>query len=191
MSVAAVVLAAGGSARFGEGHKMLASFRGRHLVEWAVEAARSAGLGETIVVTGAVDLSEVIPPDVTILHNPSWSAGLGRSLAISLDWCGRQAHDAAVVGLGDQPFVTADCWRAVAASGGSPVAVATYGGRRRNPVRLDRSVWALLDLDGDEGARRLIAARPELVTEVACVGDPVDIDTQEELERWSLRTSSG
>lgn len=186
MTTAAVVLAAGGSARFGRGaHKLLEAFRGRPLVAWAVEAARDAGLDETVVVSGAADLSDAVPSDVTLLGNEDWDAGQGVSLGVALDWCERQGHEAAVVGLGDQPLIGAEAWRRVAAATEAQIAVATYGGRRRNPVRLDRSVWPLLDLTGDEGARQLMLRRPELVVEVACEGDPADVDTVEDLRRWS------
>lgn len=67
----------------------------------------------------------------------------------------------------------------------SPVAVATFGGLRRPPVRLHSSVWSLLPTDGDEGARVLMSKRPDLVREVVCEGQPVDIDDEEDLTRWS------
>ena len=186
MTQAAVVLAAGQSRRFdGSVPKLLAPFRGRPLVGWAVDAAVGARLDETVVVTGATDLSALLPPRVTILSNQSWREGQASSVRTALDWCQRQGHQAVVLGLADQPLIPSSAWRSVAAADERPIAVATYDGRRRNPVRLDRSVWDLLDVSGDEGARSLMRRRPDLVTEVACDGEPADIDTVEELERWS------
>ena len=166
------------------GHKLLAPFRGRPVVAWALDAALAAGVERTWLVTGAVDLSDVVPPGVEVLHNPAWVAGQATSLAVAVGAALAAGLDALVVGLGDQPLVPAGAWRAVAAAD-APIAVATYDGIRRNPVRLGRQVWEELPASGDEGARVLIRRRPDLVREVACVGDPADIDTVEDLQRWN------
>lgn len=187
MTVIGVVLAAGEGSRFaGSMHKLLAEVDGRPLVEHALLAATSAGLDEVLIVHGAVDLTGWVPAEVASLRNPAWREGLATSLLMATSHSRSHGHDAMVIGLADQPGVGADAWRAVAAAGDDPpIAVATYEGRRGNPVRLHRSVWDLLPVRGDEGARALMRQRPELVAEVPCAGDPHDIDTLEDLRRWS------
>ena len=192
MSVAAVILAAGAGTRFNRGDpgaepgaKLLARARGRLVIEWALLPATEAELDELIVVSGAADLGAVVPEGVTLLHNDDWERGQATSLRVALDWCARQGHVSAVVGLGDVPGLSAESWRKVASARGGPIVYATYSGRRGHPVRLDAEIWSLLPISGEEGARSLATRRPELVTEVACDGTAADIDTQEDLRRWS------
>ena len=186
MTTAAVVLAAGAGRRFvGPTHKLLAPFRGRPLVAWAVEHALAAELDETLVVTGAVDLGGAVPPGATTVPNLRWAEGQATSLRAAVAVASRAGHDAVVVGLGDQPLVPPSAWRAVAAAVEHAIAVATYAGRRANPVRRAVGVWPLLPATGDEGARVLMRLRPELVGEVACDGVGSDVDTMEDLRRWS------
>jgi molybdenum cofactor cytidylyltransferase len=182
--VAAVVLAAGGASRFtGEGHKLRAVVRGKPVIAWAMESAVAAGLDATLVVVGAVDLADLLPPDVEVVVNERWAEGQATSLQCAIGWAGERGLDAVVVGLADQPFVGTQAWQAVAAAS-APIAVATYDGRRRNPVKLHCQVWPLLPHEGDEGARRIITANPHLVSEIACQGDPHDLDTIDDLAPW-------
>jgi molybdenum cofactor cytidylyltransferase len=188
--VAAAVLAAGAGTRFagsgGTGHKLLADVGGTPVVARAVDAVLRAGIGPVLVVTGAVDLAPVLAGrPVTLVHNDRWQEGIATSLRAAVA-AAPAGVEALVVGLGDQPAVPASAWRAVASHpGDEPLVVATYDGRRGNPVRLHRDVWGLLPRTGDEGARVLLRRRPELVAEVACDGDPHDVDTMEDLDRWS------
>jgi molybdenum cofactor cytidylyltransferase len=175
---AAVVLAAGAGSRFrGDEHKLLTPFQGKPLWRWAVDAARAAGL-DVVIVSGAVPLDGAV-------RNDRWREGMATSLQAGIAAAQAAGHDAVVVGLADQPLVPASAWRAVAAADGAPIAMATYGGRRAHPVRLARQVWPLLPTTGDEGARLLMRERPDLVVEVACEGEPADVDTVEDLQAWS------
>lgn len=176
-----MVLAAGGGRRFtAREHKLLAPFRGRPVVDWAVDAAVASGL-DVLVVTGAVDL--VLPDTVREVRNERWADGQATSLRAAVEAVDAAGYGAIVVGLGDQPLVEPEAWRRLAAVD-APLAYATYGGRRGNPVRLARQVWPSLPTEGDEGARGLLRRRPDAVP-VACPGDPLDIDTPEDLAPWS------
>ena len=185
-SIAAVLLAAGAGERFsGALHKLRSDFRGRPLLLWALSDALEAGLDATYVVFGAEDMTDLLTglaEEVTVVLNQDWAKGQSTSLqagvrAAELDGC-----SAVVASVADQPLVGPEAWRLVAYAPGAIVS-ASFAGRRRPPVKLESSVWPLLPLGGDEGARALMRRRPELIREVACPGDPLDIDTIQDLYR--------
>jgi molybdenum cofactor cytidylyltransferase len=190
-TTAVVMLAAGAGSRWsGDGHKLSADLPATAteppstVIERALAHAVAADIGPVIVITGAApDIVTTDHSSVTVHHNARWAEGQMTSLRAGLDVAAQLGCHAVVVGLADQPFITPAAWRNVATTD-APIAVATYDGRRGNPVRLDSAVWALLPADGDEGARSLMRVRPDLVREVPCIGSPADIDTEEDLRRW-------
>jgi molybdenum cofactor cytidylyltransferase len=195
-SCGALVLAAGGGSRFvGTTHKLLVEIAGKPVVRHVLEAVAASGVSPIIVVTGAVSLEEVLTtplpgnPDVVVTHNDRWRSGMASSLQCGLVVARQRGLAGVVVGLGDQPGVPASAWRQVADTD-APIAVATYHGVRRNPVRIHAELWDQLPHDGDEGARTLIRVRPELVTEVACEGNADDIDTADDVARWQQRLAN-
>ena len=189
LAAVAVVLAAGGGTRFaGATHKLDAELDGRPLLRHAVDAAIEAGIGPVIVVT-AGHVRTSLPATVTVVVNDSWPDGQMSSLRLGIATAQSMGAHSVVVGLGDQPFVRPDAWRAVA-SATSPIVVATYDGRRGHPVGLDETVWDLLPTAGDEGARSLMRLRPDLVIEVPCQGSATDVDTLEDLRRWQNNSST-
>lgn len=188
--VLAVLLAAGGGTRFaGDEHKLRSPLRGRPVLAHALDALVASGL-EAVVVTGSLDVSDLVPEGLALVANPHWEAGQATSVRAGIAEARRRGHDAVVVGLGDQPFVPSSAWVEVAAAT-EPLAVATYAGRRGHPVRLGAVVWDLLPHDGDEVGRALMRSRPELVREIPCDDggstglERTDIDTVEDLRRWS------
>ena len=184
-SVAAVILAAGAGSRYaGDTHKLFAEIDGRPVISHVVDAARASEVDEVIVVAGAVDLEPFVPDDVTLIQNEQRADGQATSLRAAVGYAESRRHDALVVGLGDSPGVTTEIWNKVAEVD-ADLASARYDGELRPPVRLSVSMWASLPVSGDDGARALMRQRPDLVRPVPVDGDPRDIDTLEDLRRWS------
>ncbi len=187
MRVAAVVLAAGAGSRFGGG-KLLAPLDGRPILQHVVDGLAAAGLTEVVVVTGSSG-AEV---DAAIawrgerrMANPRPADGLSSSLRIGLAALPADA-EAALVALGDQPRLPSRVIAQLVAAGVTaerPFAVPRYaGGANPNPVLVHRSAWPLADgIHGDRGFGPLLAARPELVTEVPMAGQNPDVDTRADL----------
>lgn len=198
MTVLAVVLAAGAGTRFGPASKLSAPFRGSTVLGAALAAAAGAALDETAVVVAEPRraVTPPVPEAVTVLVNTRADDGLASSLQAALAHARWRGHDAVVVGLGDQPLLDPGAWRLVAeavapppgrrgAPTVSPIVFARYGDRRGHPVGLARRIWSLLPTVGDRGAAETARLRPDLVGEVPCPGNPVDIDTPDDLARWS------
>jgi molybdenum cofactor cytidylyltransferase len=178
--VAALVLAAGRSSRFrkaggAEETKLVAMLGGKPIVLRVVEAALASRARPVIVVVGhargAVEAALGGLP-VTIVFNPDYATGLASSLRTGLTAAPADAGGALVL-LGDMPNVEARLVDAlIGALEARPNAQAiapAEGGRRGNPVLLGRRLFEpARRLEGDEGARRLLASLKE--------SDVVDID---------------
>ena len=138
----------------------------------------------------AGQIRTTLHPSVVHVVNDRWAEGQATSLRAGIAAAPELGAAAVVVGLGDQPFVTVEAWRAVAAADG-PIAVATYGGRQRpSGPAAPATSGTCCPTDGDEGARALMRLRPDLVTAVPCDGSPIDIDTVEDLRRWQNNSST-
>lgn len=185
----AALLAAGAGVRYaGPTHKLQARLHDRPVWEWSLHRALGAGFDTVVVVTGALDL--VPPADTTdrviVRHNPDWADGQSTSLRVATATASELGGADVTIGLADQPFVTAEAWRAVSTADATcRIVIATYDGRPGpHPVRLAAEVWPLLPSSGDHGARHLLELHPEWVCRVPCLGSVDDIDTVEDLARW-------
>ena len=193
--VAAIVLAAGLSSRMGA-NKLLAAVAGKPLVRHAVEAAMASAAETVIVVTGngAAEVKRAISPLTPLfVENHDYSKGLSTSLKCGLarvpDGC-----DGALILLGDMPGVTSALLDKLIAAfepaEGRAICVATHHGKRGNPVLWSRRFFPeIMALEGDVGARHLIAQNGELVCEVEADDDAplTDIDTPQMLAEYQAR----
>jgi molybdenum cofactor cytidylyltransferase len=189
--LAAIVLAAGRSTRMGGPNKLVAEINGRPLVRIAAEEALASQARPVIVVTGhqreRVEAA-VGGLDVATVHNPDFAGGLSTSLKAGIAAVPADA-DGAIVCLGDMPQVDAKLIDRLLAAfdpeKGAFVVVPTIDGKRGNPVVWSRRFFPeLAVLDGDTGARHLIASYPEAVAEVPLIGNAalVDVDTPDALK---------
>src|SRR5690606_12989956 len=136
-AVAGLLLAAGEGARLGT-PKALLEFGGERLVDRGVRLLQEGGCHPVVVVLGAATVQ--VRGAVTV-RNPDWRSGMGSSLRAGLAALPAEPR-AVVIALVDQPLVRPEAVRALIGSG-AEVAVATYGGRRRNPVLLGRRHFAV------------------------------------------------
>jgi CTP:molybdopterin cytidylyltransferase MocA len=187
--VAGLVLAAGAGTRFGA-PKALAELDGELFVDRAVRLLRAGNCEPVVVVLGAA-AEEVIArarlAGVHVVVAPDWADGMSASLRAGLDAAAATPATAVVVALVDQPWIGAGSIERLrqAWESGAVAAVATYDGKPRNPVLLDRSVWAAVAsaATGDVGARDWLRANPDQVERVNCdgTGDPADVDVATDL----------
>lgn len=188
---AAIVLAAGQSRRMGRTNKLIARLEGKPLVAHAVDAAIGSRADAVFVVTGheAETVRAVLEGrDVTYVHNERFRQGLSTSLAAGIGALGGD-FDRAVILLGDMPGIGPEALdRMLLAASSAPadaIVVATYNGKRGNPVIWPRRHFeALMNIKGDVGARHLIGENEAMVVSVE-LGEAAafDIDTPQMLEK--------
>jgi CTP:molybdopterin cytidylyltransferase MocA len=177
---AAAVLAAGSGVRMG-GPKAELVVAGLRLLDRAVGLATDAGCAPVYaVVRDGVQVSGAIA-----VVNSKPEQGMRSSLGLAVE----AAADAAALAvlLVDTPGITAEAVRAVVhAWRPGRIAVACYAGGRGHPIVMAPKLWrtAVHMAGPDEGARAFLAASADLVDEIDVPGDPTDLDTRDDLERW-------
>lgn len=190
-SVGAVILAAGGSSRFGQ-PKQLLTFQGESLVRRAVRAATDACDAGVAVVAGntrALIEAELRESAAAVVENPEWQRGLGTSIRCGLLHliASTPELNAAVVMACDQPFVDSRVVGALMAEqerSGKAIVASSYANTLGIPVLFDRSCFeALLALPDDSGAKALIESRPDDVASIEFEQGAIDIDTPADFER--------
>jgi CTP:molybdopterin cytidylyltransferase MocA len=175
VNVAAIILAAGASRRLGES-KQNARLAGETLVERSVRVAHRAGLSPIFVISRA---GAELPPVAlaAVLPNPEAAEGMASSIRIGVAAAIAAGSAGAVILACDQPAVTPDHLRRLAAADAEILASA-YGGRNGVPAYFPAAFFsALTQLQGDSGARGLLVS----ARSIPLAGGELDIDTPADL----------
>lgn len=181
-----VVVAGGAGARFeGAGHKLLQDFCGRSVLGTTLSAVMGAHLPLVVVTTDelAAEAARWVAARDIVLVEPAGQPGTGMGRSIARGISARAQAPGWLVLPADMPAVTPASILAVArALQQAPVAYAQHRGRRGHPVGFAAELYSELRLlDGDVGARRIIARYPHEAVEVDDAGVLVDVDTLEDL----------
>jgi molybdenum cofactor cytidylyltransferase len=195
---AGIILAAGGSKRFGK-PKQLLDWRGRPFVRQVAETALAAGLSPVMVVTGAnAQAVEVAVNDlpVKIVRNAEWQKGQSSSIQTGLKDLtpsplpmgeGCRGEGAAIFLLADQPQVTPTVLQALVEQHSeelAPIVAPLIADQRANPVLFDRITFPdLMALTGDVGGRALFSKYPPTYLPWHDESLLVDVDTPDDLKR--------
>lgn len=174
--------------------KQLLRLGGRTVLERTLENLRGAAPDEVILVLGSSaeairkQLPVALLDGVRLVANRDFERGMASSLREGLSAVAPQM-DAALIALGDQPFVRSETigrlferYRRSAAE----IVIPVHERRRGNPVVLDRTVFPeAMALEGDTGCRAIFGKHGNGIVELSVddAGILLDIDSREDYER--------
>jgi len=182
-----VVLAAGQGSRFGgPAHKLEQPLGASTVLGCTLGHVIASGCPFLVVTTARLlplALGQVARRDLLVVSDEDARRGVGHTIAAGV--AERPVAAGWLVMPGDMPLITAASIRAVAdALTEHAVAFSQYQGRRGHPVGFSAELYPeLIALEGDEGARRIVARYPAHAVAVDDPGVLVDIDTPEDLAR--------
>jgi len=199
--IAAVILAAGESARLGQ-PKQLLQFHGKTLLRRVVDAASDAACRPILVVVAssqaggsepfAADInSELNKTGAKVVANPNWKHGIGTSIRAGVEHLIQIAPevDGTVLLACDQPFVDSGVISRLIAlrrATGKPIVASSYGGSLGVPALFDRAyLKELVRLNERTGAKQIILSNRDRVAELPFPEGNSDIDTAEDWQRLS------
>ena len=185
--VAAIILAAGGSARMKGRNKLLLPVKGLPMIATVTHVVLSEGYDPVCIITG-YDESNVRQAlgnqRVHLVHNKSWQAGMSGSLKLGLAALPQVVAGVLVV-LGDMPLLSAPTLRALNKSfkqaDGRMIVYPSYRGRQGNPVLFPRRYFGEMStISGDRGCKVVLRNHVQESVAVPVESKDVIIDCDRE-----------
>jgi molybdenum cofactor cytidylyltransferase len=189
MNTSIIILAAGESSRMGM-PKQLLMVEGKTLIRRIAEVAMDTPSHPIVVVLGAnrtVIRKELDKMPITVIDNPQWENGMSSSIKMGLvgAYMTQKEIDAAIFLTVDMPFVTAELInemiKKATENPDSEIVACKYDKQIGIPVLFKRSLFNdLLELKGDEGAKKLVLKNKALTAFIDFPEGKFDLDTIEE-----------
>lgn len=186
-SVAALVLAAGYSRRFGADKRRLQLGDGRSLLNASLALPCSMLEEIWLVLRPDESIAELgLPVSIKLVQHPLTAQGMGHSLAAGAERLLADSDaEAVAIFLADMPAIRRDSLETLFAhASANAIVLPSYQGKRGHPVLFGRAFWPqLATLSGDAGAKPVLQQQPEAVRIVE-LNDPgvlQDIDTPADL----------
>ena len=184
-----VVLAAGRGSRFGgHAHKLTQRLGSSTVLGTTLRHVLASHLPMVVVATATIAETArraVAARDIVVLPEVGTPGPepLGMGFSIASGIAARPDASGWLILPADMPMVSASTLQAVARElGQHTIVYAQHRGQRGHPVGFAAELYSeLVMLEGDEGARRLIARYPAHGVEVDDPGVLIDIDTEADL----------
>jgi molybdenum cofactor cytidylyltransferase len=201
VKITAVILAAGSSSRFEDGHKLLVEIDGMPIVRHVCSALARSKADDIVLVTAEADGAIVKAAGTgrwRVAENPNATEGLSTSLRTGLQSIDQSA-DGVLLALADMPGITEDLVDKLLSAfkgcnGTAIVFPVSPDGRRGHPVIWPKALFAELETaTGDSGGKTILADHRNLWRPVPYdnSGAFADIDTRSDLEAFRRSDLSG
>ena len=191
--VTAIVMAAGAGTRMRGRIKQLLPWRGKTLIENAIDIAGASNASEKMVILGA-HVDEIRPivrgTLARIQINSQWQTGHASTIRAGINALA-PTIDAAIFINADQPLLTSSAIDRILQTyfeTDAPIVAPVYAGKRTSPVLFNRTHFAeLLTLQNEQGGRELLSKYRDQIEFVVFDDESLswDVDTPEEYERIS------
>lgn len=181
-----VVLAAGASSRLGH-PKQLIEWQGKPLVLDIAGKLQTAGIDRIAVVVGAEEAGVraiLAGMDLDLIPNPGWREGMGGSIAAGVAHAEKRGAEAVLIALTDQPRIDAGHYRGLLEKYAVThrIVATGYPDGSGVPAIFPRAHFEdLQKLEGDRGAREILARRSDVVEIVPNAAAADDIDLPSDL----------
>ena len=188
-SIAIIILAAGESNRM-RIPKQLLPFKGKNLLQNAIDEASASDAGVVLAVLGAnaERIKRVLRQSrAQLLMNDNWPEGISSSIRAGIQAL-PSTVDAVILSLCDQPHANSATFNELMSAfrtTGKSIAACEYGGSAGTPALFSKKYFdRLAMLNGDRGAKKVILENESDVTRISFPDGTIDIDTAEDYQQF-------